>query len=305
MKAAGDSPPPSLPARKINNNHGLPESVELAPTERFIPWTKSDPVISNVEVNSYLFDEETATKLTEQDRAQKQDNSVENEDSEEDSDSDNETIYWTLEKLKNGKIWGIDLVPRLLYAKGSMANLLVSSNVCRYIPFHCAERILCSLPGNDELVMVPCTRQDICNDTLSSLQEKRHLFRLIALIIDSQRNPDMIEVFEDQPFFEFLRHENFTPLLQHFGINSVTMCNPSTLTHEAVDFVKKFITSCGVFGRTLFLFSFYGCGEIPQAFCRYNYSELHQIFLNQCFFSYDLLSFLSLDYLLSLVAPIV
>lgn len=272
MKGSGDTPPPSLPARNkpaTANHAGLPETVQLEGSERFVQWTKSDPVLSNVEVNSYLFDEETAKKLTEQDEAQKPDK--EEGDSDEDSDSDDETIYWTLERLKSGKTWGIDLVPRLLYAKGSMANLLVSSNVCRYVPFHCAERILCCLPGNDELVMVPCTRQDICNDTLTSLQEKRHLFRLIALIIDSQQNPDMIDVFEgyeDQPFIEFLRHKNFTPLLQHFVINSVAMCDPTTPTHEAMENVKKFITSSGVFGNTPFLFPFYGCGEIPQAFCR-------------------------------------
>lgn len=37
---------------------------------------------------------------------------------------------------------------------------------------------------------------------------------------------------------------------------------------EAVKRIKKFLSSLGRYGNTAFLFPMYGCGEIPQCFCR-------------------------------------
>lgn len=46
------------------------------------------------------------------------------------------------------------------------------------------------------------------------------------------------------------------------------MCDDQTLCPEGVARVKKFLQSLGRYGNSPFLFPMYGCGEIPQCFCR-------------------------------------
>lgn len=46
------------------------------------------------------------------------------------------------------------------------------------------------------------------------------------------------------------------------------MCDDQTLCPDGVKRVKKFLQSLGRYGNSPFLFPMYGCGEIPQCFCR-------------------------------------
>lgn len=46
------------------------------------------------------------------------------------------------------------------------------------------------------------------------------------------------------------------------------MVNEEVETKTAIDSIQKFINSCGRFGSTPFLYTLYGSGEMPQAFCR-------------------------------------
>lgn len=46
------------------------------------------------------------------------------------------------------------------------------------------------------------------------------------------------------------------------------MCDNQTLCPDGVRRVKKFLQSLGRYGNTPFIFPMYGCGEIPQCFCR-------------------------------------
>lgn len=46
------------------------------------------------------------------------------------------------------------------------------------------------------------------------------------------------------------------------------MCDDKTLCLDGVQRVKKFVQSLGRYGNSPFLFPMYGCGEIPQCFCR-------------------------------------
>lgn len=49
---------------------------------------------------------------------------------------------------------------------------------------------------------------------------------------------------------------------------AISMSSDKTLCPEGVARTKKFLSSLGRYGNTPFLFPMYGCGEIPQCFCR-------------------------------------
>lgn len=58
-------------------------------------------------------------------------------------------------------IYVSDLAPKLLLARGSMVDLLVSSDIAKYADFRIVSRIL-TYQG-DKLKHVPCCRADVFN----------------------------------------------------------------------------------------------------------------------------------------------
>lgn len=74
--------------------------------------------------------------------------------------------------------------------------------------------------------------------------------------------------FKDKTFRSYLEHKRLTPNLIHYILYSIGMCDDQTLCMDGVNRVKKFLQSLGRYGNTPFLFPMYGCGEIPQCFCR-------------------------------------
>jgi len=79
---------------------------------------------------------------------------------------------------------------------------------------------------------------------------------------------------EDQPpcsdltFGELLKKEKLTPNLTHFVLHSIAMVEPDVSAEDGLKATRKFLSSLGRFGPTPFLWSMYGTGELPQAFCR-------------------------------------
>lgn len=65
-----------------------------------------------------------------------------------------------------------------------------------------------------------------------------------------------------------MEHKRLTQNLIHYILYSIGMCDDKTLCLDGVQRVKKFLQSLGRYGNSPFLFPMYGCGEIPQCFCR-------------------------------------
>lgn len=78
----------------------------------------------------------------------------------------------------------------------------------------------------------------------------------------------MISDFEEKTFRSYLEHKRLTQNLIHYILYSIGMSDDQTLCLDGVKRVKKFLQSLGRYGNTPFLFPMYGCGEIPQCFCR-------------------------------------
>lgn len=247
---------PSSKARMLALAQNWSHQFDLKLGEEIKSWVPDLNVVYNVESVSYLLEEE------------REDEREEERESEDIKDDQDNIEKWSLSKMRKSKNWEIDLTPRLLYSKGSMVELLVSSNVCRYLSFQSVEKVLSLLPDSQEIIEVPCSRQDIFNDKQTSLIEKRILMRFITFCAEFDKNPKEAEEFEDMPFVEFLESKGLTPLLQHLIINSIAMCDNSTTVRDALKSIKKFLVSAGRYSKTPFLFTFYGSGEIPQAFCR-------------------------------------
>ncbi|XP_038055645.1 rab proteins geranylgeranyltransferase component A 2-like [Patiria miniata] len=174
---------------------------------------------------------------------------------------------WTWAEIN--QLWrkfNIDLAPKLMFCRGSMVELLVSSRISRYAEFKAVTRILSVI--KDKLELVPCSRSDVFSSKYVSVLEKRMLMRLIEFCLHYQDRLEDFEEFRDRPFEEFLKARKLTPTLQHFVMHSIAMVTASTPTEEALKSMQFFLRSLGRYGNTAFLWTLYGSGELPQCFCR-------------------------------------
>lgn len=74
---------------------------------------------------------------------------------------------------------------------------------------------------------------------------------------------------EDKSFYTFLKERKLTANLIHYVLYAISMSNKETPFKQGVENTKRFLNSLGRFGKTPFLFSLYGSGDITQAFCRF------------------------------------
>jgi len=175
---------------------------------------------------------------------------------------------WTQERLtKEWRRFNIDLSPKLLLSRGSMVDLLVSSDIAKYADHRVVSRVLTR--QNAELKQVPCCRADVFNSKEVSVLEKRLLMKFLTFCVDFD-----IEAKENRslcilPFEEFLvKNQKLTPVLKNYVINAIAMVPANANTRDGLKRVQTFLHSLGRYGNTPYLWTLYGSGELPQCFCR-------------------------------------
>ncbi|XP_041457852.1 rab proteins geranylgeranyltransferase component A 2-like isoform X2 [Lytechinus variegatus] len=174
---------------------------------------------------------------------------------------------WTWEEImRSWRKFNIDLSPKLMFCRGAMVELLVSSRISRYAEFKAVTRILTNINGRVE--QVPCSRADVFSSRYVSVLEKRMLMKLIEFCLDYENRQDEYKEYADKPFADFLHSRKLSATLQHFVIHSIAMTCADTPTHKALQAMKYFLSSLGRYGNTAFLWTLYGSGELPQCFCR-------------------------------------
>ncbi|XP_055625977.1 rab proteins geranylgeranyltransferase component A [Toxorhynchites rutilus septentrionalis] len=170
--------------------------------------------------------------------------------------------------MKEFRRFNIDLCPKLLYARGAMVELLISSNICRYAEFRAVDRV--ETVWNEKIMTVPCSRSDVFTSRDVNVVEKRLLMKFLqsCASYDGDGDEHNAQDIEGKTFREYLNNHKLTPNLIHYLLYTIAMGNDKTSCREGLEGVKKFLLSLGRYGNSPFLFPMYGCGEIPQCFCR-------------------------------------
>lgn len=157
----------------------------------------------------------------------------------------------------------------MLFARGDLVELLISSNICRYAEFRAVDKIVTLLHGN--ATAVPCSRADVFTNKNVNVVEKRLLMKTLGncLSADDAVGTDAeFKEFEAKTFRQYLESKRLTPNLIHYVLYAIAMGDDQTSCEVGVKRTKQFLQSLGRYGNTPFLFPMYGCGEIPQCFCR-------------------------------------
>lgn len=168
--------------------------------------------------------------------------------------------------LKDFRRFNIDLSPKMLFSRGSLVELLISSNISRYAEFRAADHVLTLIA--DELKVVPSSRADVFSTKELTVVEKRLLMKLLTICVNYEADKTEWREHDDKTYLEFLRENHLTEKLIHYILIAIAMSDERTPFRDGIERTKKFLTSIGRYGNTPFLFPMYGCGEIPQCFCR-------------------------------------
>lgn len=176
---------------------------------------------------------------------------------------------WNREKiLEQFRRFNVDLSPKLLYSRGAMVELLISSNICRYAEFRAVDRV--ATIWNGRIMTVPCSRSDVFTSRDVNVVEKRLLMKFLQSCAnwETEGGEHEGQEVEGKTFLEYLKNQKLTPNLIHYLLYTIAMGNDHTSCRAGLEGVKKFLLSLGRYGNSPFLFPMYGCGEIPQCFCR-------------------------------------
>jgi RAB protein geranylgeranyltransferase component A len=208
--------------------------------------------------------------------------------------TENESIKQDVSQ--SSKKFNIDIFPKVLMAREPMIQLLIQSNVSRYLEFKCISKLLSSLPAPDNHIIdaIPISKSDIFTTKAISLIEKRCLMKFIEYVLKTPPAVDPSSELNDsgspvkpedipptKTFEELVKLHKISPKVKHFiqsAVRSMDDCSTIAMKaqdddcHFNSDFTERcrlFLESIGRYGnQTPFLWTLYGISEICQAFCR-------------------------------------
>lgn len=175
--------------------------------------------------------------------------------------------------------WNVDLVPKLLMANGELTNILVSTDVTRYLEF---KQIAGSYvqQGNGlraTVAKVPSDAREALSSPLMGLFEKRRAKRFLEFVGAFTENDPathnglnlntctMKEVYDkfglEPSTRDFIGHSMALYTTDEY-------IGEKGMAKECVERIKLYANSMARYGKSPYIYPLYGLGELPQGFAR-------------------------------------
>lgn len=169
--------------------------------------------------------------------------------------------------------WCVDLIPKFLMANGELTNILVHTDVTRYIEF---KQIGGSyVYRNGRIAKVPSNEMEAVRSSLMGIFEKRRMKRFLEFIASYKE--------EEPKTHQGLNLDSNTmnDVYNHFGLENGTKdfighamalwSNDDYLNEVArptYDRIILYVQSVAKYGKSPYIYPLYGLGELPQGFAR-------------------------------------
>ncbi|XP_011647653.1 rab proteins geranylgeranyltransferase component A 1 [Pogonomyrmex barbatus] len=247
-------------------------NVDLKEDEKFLKASDQYSTVENIGEIWYIFNDADLPDMSSKDtQTESSGDSAAIEGAEktdqDKADKKENVKQWSIDRIKKEyRRFNIDLAPKLLFARGELVELLISSNIARYAEFRAVSRVATYMDG--KLTQVPCSRADVFANKTVSVVEKRMLMQLLTSCMEQGADSPEFDGFRDKTFLEYLNTKNLTPIVQHYVMQAIAMATDKTSCRDGVNRTKHFLNSLGRYGNTPFLWPMYGSGELPQCFCR-------------------------------------
>ncbi|QEL61741.1 rab GDP-dissociation inhibitor [Candidozyma auris] len=157
--------------------------------------------------------------------------------------------------------WCVDLIPKFLMANGELTNILVHTDVTKYIEFKQIGGSYVYRSGR--ISKVPSNEVEALKSSLMGIFEKRRMKRFLEFVANYDENNTMDEVYN------------------HFGLERGTKdfighamalwANDDYLNEVArptIERIVLYVQSVARYGKSPYIYPLYGLGELPQGFAR-------------------------------------
>lgn len=169
--------------------------------------------------------------------------------------------------------WCVDLIPKFLMANGELTNILVHTNVTRYIEF---KQIGGSyVYRNGRIAKVPSNEIEAVKSSLMGIFEKRRMKKFLEFT--AAYNDDIPSTHQGLDLDSNTMNEVYT----YFGLESGTKdfighamalwSNDDYLNEVArptIERILLYVQSVAKYGKSPYIYPLYGLGELPQGFAR-------------------------------------
>ncbi|KAB5572073.1 GDP dissociation inhibitor [Coniochaeta sp. 2T2.1] len=175
--------------------------------------------------------------------------------------------------------WNIDLVPKFLMSSGELTNILVSTDVTRYLEFKqvAGSYVQQGSGPKATVAKVPSDAGEALRSPLMGIFEKRRMKGFIEWV--GQFNPKDSATHKGLNIAQCTMKEVY----DKFGLEATTKDfighamalyqDDSYLTQpgaapEAIERVRLYGNSVARYGKSPYIYPLYGLGELPQGFAR-------------------------------------
>ena len=175
--------------------------------------------------------------------------------------------------------WNIDLVPKLLMANGELTNILVSTDVTRYIEFKqiAGSYVQQGSGRNATVAKVPSDAGEALRSPLMGLFEKRRARNFLNWVGSfDESNPSTHNGMN-------LTQSTMRQVYDKYGLEAGTRdfvghsmalyatdeyIDQRGMAKDCVERIRLYVNSMARYGKSPYIYPLYGLGELPQGFAR-------------------------------------
>lgn len=169
--------------------------------------------------------------------------------------------------------WCVDLIPKFLMANGELTNILVHTDVTKYIEFKQIGGSYVYRSGR--ISKVPSNEVEALKSSLMGIFEKRRMKRFLEFVANYDENDASTHQGLD------LDSNTMDDVYNHFGLERGTKdfighamalwANDDYLADPArasIERIVLYVQSVARYGKSPYIYPLYGLGELPQGFAR-------------------------------------
>merc|ERR1711939_1174069 len=175
--------------------------------------------------------------------------------------------------------WNIDLVPKLLMSNGELTNILVSTDVTRYIEFRqvAGSYVQQGQGSKATVAKVPSDAGEALKSPLMGLFEKRRARSFLNWVAAfDEANPsthngmNLTQTTMRQVYDKFGLEASTRDFVGHSMALYTTdeYADKKGMAKDCVERIRLYVNSMARYGKSPYIYPLYGLGELPQGFAR-------------------------------------
>jgi len=197
-------------------------------------------------------------------------------------DSASLNLIQLIERFKKGseaqlganRDYNVDLIPKFIMSTGKMVEILVKTDVTRYLEFKAVDGSF--VVASNKVYKIPSTSGEALKSSLMGILEKRRCAKFLEFINEcDEKDPKKNKNGWD------LTKINIREVFKHFGLSPETIdfLGHSMALHnndayldqpafETINRIRLYGESVMRWGNSPYIYPLYGLGELPQGFAR-------------------------------------